>query len=275
MHLGSPITANTVKAFIIIEHAERLAPINEIIADVNEAREMIALGLKLRNEKQVKIRQPLSTLYVAANAARRSAIETFGELIKSELNVLEIAELTDTSSLESNFLTLNFKVAGRVLKEKANPVKAFLATLDEAAQAELSEYVKAGKNVPIASLGIEVEAEAFTLNSKPADNIAIYKYNDDFAALDVNISEELGRAGLLRDIIRQCQVFRKEAGFEVSDKIFVEFITDSALATSVIADSREQLCHDLLAEITTVDAPDYTGNIDLDAAKITVKVKKQ
>ena len=85
---------------------------------------------------------------------------------------------------------------------------------------------------------------------------------------------EIFIAGLLRDIIRQCQVFRKEAGFEVSDKIFVEFITDSAPAASVITDSREQLCHDLLAEITAVDAPDYTGNIDLDAVKITVKVKK-
>ena len=59
------------------------------------------------------------------------------------------------------------------------------------------------------------------------------------------------------------------------DKIFLEFITDSALASSVIADSRDQLCHDLLAEITSVDAPDYTGNIDLEAVKITVKVKKQ
>ena len=246
-----------------------------IIADVDEAREMIALGLKLRNEKQVKIRQPLSTLYVAANDARHSAIETFGALIRSELNVGEVVELSDSSSLESNFLTLNFKVAGRVLKEKANAVKAYLATLDDAAQAKLSEFVKAGKNVPVEELGIEVEAEAFTLNSKSADNIAIYRYNDDFVALDVNISEELQRAGLLRDIIRQCQVFRKEAGFEVSDRIFVEFVTESELAISVIEERRSQLCNDLLADVTTVDAPDYIGNIDLDTVKISVKLKKQ
>ncbi len=248
---------------------------DKILSDVNEAREIIALGLKLRNEKQVKIRQPLSTLYVAANDKRHSAIDTFGAVIRSELNVGEVVELTDTSSLESNFLTLNFKVAGRVLKEKANAVKAYLATLDDAAQAKLSAFVKEGKNVPIDEMGIEVEAEAFTLNSKPAENIAIYKYNDDFAALDVNISEELQRAGLLRDIIRQCQVFRKEAGFDVSDRIFLEFATDSELAKSVITESREQLCHDLLAEIVTVDTPDYTGNIDLDTVKISVKLKKQ
>ena len=150
-----------------------------------------------------------------------------------------------------------------------------LATLDDAAQAKLSEFVKAGKNVPIDEMGIEVEAEAFTLNAKSADNIAIYKYNEDFVALDVNISEELQRAGLLRDIIRQCQVFRKEAGFDVSDRIFVEFTTDSELAASVIEERREQLCHDLLADLTTVDAPDYVGNIDLDTIKISVKLKKQ
>ena len=80
---------------------------------------------------------------------------------------------------------------------------------------------------------------------------------------------------LFRSIIRQCQVFRKEAGFDVSDRIFLEFNTDSELASSVITESREQLCHDLLAQIVTVDAPDYVGNIDLDAVKISVKLKKQ
>ena len=248
---------------------------DRILADVNEARDMIALGLKLRNEKQVKIRQPLATLFVAANDARHSAIETFGEIIKSELNVLDIKELTDASALESYYLTLDFKVAGRLLKDKANAVKAYLAELDGATQANLAALVKAGENVPVESLGLSVEPTAFTVNSKPAENVAIYKYNDDFVALDVNISEELSRAGLLRDIVRQCQVFRKEAGFDVSDRIYIEFSTDSDLAASVLAEKADQLCHDLLAEMTAVDAPEFEGNIDLDNVKIAVKLKRQ
>ena len=230
---------------------------------------------QLRNEKQVKIRQPLQALYVAANEARHNAIETFGEIIKSELNVLEIKELADASALESYYLTLDFKVAGRLLKDKANAVKAYLAELDAATQASLAALVKAGENVPVDSLGLSVEPSAFTLNSKPAENVAIYKYNDDFVALDVNISEELSRAGLLRDIVRQCQVFRKEAGFDVSDRIFVEFSTDSDLAASVLAEKADQLCHDLLAEMTAVEAPEFEGSIELDTVKISVKLKRQ
>ncbi len=248
----------------------------KILVDVENAREMISLGLKLRNEKQIKIRQPLPAIYVKANEANTGAKETFGGIIKSELNVGDIVLLDNTSSLEANFLTVNFKVAGRVLKNRANDVKAHLATLDAETQQALSNDVMAGKALSFESLGLsDIEPDVFTVNSSAKENMAIYKNNDEFVALDTTISEALQRAGILRDIIRQCQVFRKSAGFDVSDRINVSFTTDSELIKSIIDEKKDQLTHDLLAEIKAPANVEYTGTIELDdGIVITVELER-
>ena len=186
----------------------------------------------------------------------------------------EIVELADTSALESNFLTVNFKVAGRVLKNRANDVKAHLATLDDATQQTLSDAVKAGKAISLLDIA-DIEADVFTVNAKAADHVAIYKNTDEFVALDTTISEELARAGILRDIVRQCQVFRKSAGFDVSDRIVISFATDSELVNSILEEKRDALSRDLLATVATPSAVDYTGTIDLDGTVITVQLQKQ
>ncbi len=245
-----------------------------ILSDVERAREIISLGLKLRNEKQIKIRQPLPTIYVAENDANHSAIATFGSVIRSEMNVLAIEELSDASALESNFLTVNFKVAGRVLKNRANDVKAYLAGLDAETQQSLSDKVKAGEAIDALDL-TGIEADVFTVNSQPKANVAIYKNGDEFIALDTTISEELQRAGILRDIVRQCQVFRKMAGFDVSDRIYVSFTTDSELIASIVEEKKEQLSRDLLASFEAPTGPEYTGTIELDGTTVTVTLQRQ
>ncbi len=247
---------------------------DKLLSDVDRAREIISLGLKLRNEKQIKVRQPLPALYVSDSEANRSAVDTFGSVILSEMNVGEVSMLADTAALESNFLTVNFKVAGRVLKNRANDVKAYLAELGSAEQQALADRVKAGESISVLDLS-DIAADVFTVNSTPRDNIAIYKNNEDFVALDTTISEELQRAGILRDIVRQCQVFRKSAGFDVSDRIFLAFHTDSDYIAGIIEEKKDALARDLLASFTAPTAVEYTGSIDLDGVTITVELQRQ
>jgi len=246
-----------------------------ILANVDKARDIISLGLKLRNEKQIKIRQPLSVIYVNAGEANHNAISAFGSVIASELNVGKIKELQSTDSLESCFLTVNFKVAGRVLKARANEAKDILAKLDADTQNALAAKVKAGESINLDGFDEAIAPDVFTVNSKSADNIAIYKYNDEFVALDTSISEELQRAGILRDIVRQCQVFRKEAGFDVSDRIYISFTTDSELVNSIIAEKADQLTHDLLATLEAPATPEFNGEIDLDGIIIKVALQRK
>lgn len=245
---------------------------DQILGDVERTRDMISLALKLRNEKQIKIRQPLQTLYLAQSEEIHRAVETFGSIIQSELNVREIKEIADTSELEQNFLTVNFKVAGRVLKNRANDVKAALAELSAEEQQALSDTVMRGENVRL--LDLDIQPDVFTVNAQPKEHVAVYKNNDFFVALNTTISEELQKAGILRDIVRQCQVFRKLAGFDVSDRIFLSFETDSDLIREILTEKQDSLSRDLLATLTEPQAPEYTGTIELDGATVTVKLQR-
>ena len=105
--------------------------------------------------------------------------------------------------------------------------------------------------------------------------MAIYANNGEFVALDTTISDELARAGILRDIVRQCQVFRKAAGFDVSDRIYIAFKTESELIKSIIAEKQAQLEGDLLATFEAPASVEYTGTIDLDGTEITVLLQRK
>ena len=170
---------------------------------------------------------------------------------------------------ESSYLTPGLK-GGRL--QNRNEVGDYLGR-DANEQGRLSALVKQGSALQI--LDMTVDAEAFTVNTKPLENIAVYKNNDDFIALDATISEELQRAGILRDIVRQCQVFRKTAGFEVSDRIMISFSTDSELVSDILSEKEEQVCRDLLAEIKNPENAEFEGEIDLDFAKVNVRLSRK
>ena len=102
-----------------------------ILTEVKTIREIIAAVMKLRNEKQLKVKQPLSALYV--DAAFEAVCNKYTEAVKDELNVKTILFVDDFNSLCDPYLTLNFKIAGRELKGDLNKVKELveaLATVD-------------------------------------------------------------------------------------------------------------------------------------------------
>ena len=88
------------------------------------------------------------------------------------------------------------------------------------------------------------------------------------------VTPELYSEGCLRDILRQCQVFRKEAGFHVSDRIEVYFDCEEN-AGKIVSDNRAYLESELLASISDspLSAPDFTGTIEMDDEKIAVEMK--
>jgi len=95
----------------------------EILKEVEEMRKVIGLGLMLRNEKQLKVRQPLNKLYISSEKDIENSINDFENIIKEELNIKNIELLKDEAVLNDEYLMVNFKVAGRLLKEKIQSFK--------------------------------------------------------------------------------------------------------------------------------------------------------
>ncbi len=243
---------------------------NKVLTVIEKAREIITTALKIRNEKQIKVRQPLRTLYIEKN---KELINEMQDIIGSELNVKEIVSIDNTDSLKDEYLTLNFKEAGAVLKGDVNKVKDLLASVNELDMKNYVSLVKEGKSIELDSY--KLDGFLFNINQKSKENIEIANVNDYEIALDLTITETLKKEGIIRDIIRQCQVFRKEANFNVEDRILLSFVTDNQTIIEALTEYHDYIQNEMLATIEeNIDAPEYIGKIEEDEYKIEVIMKR-
>ena len=149
----------------------------EILAETEVAREVITGALKLRNEKSLKIKQPLSALYLCGYDEK--LVSSYAETIANEINVKEINFLTGKDALRRRYLSLDFRKAGPVLKDKVNAVKELLAGLDHEAMAELvrqyDESRPSPRRICAAQGGMKVEASIYRVmrGSKTAELVAL------------------------------------------------------------------------------------------------------
>ena len=189
-----------------------------ILAQTATARDIIATAMRLRNEQQLKVRQPLAKLFVCTEDAE--AIRTFERSILDELNIKEIEYITDFSVLEESTLGVNFKAAGAVLKKEVNNFKAALENASaEAMQAMVAAYNE-GKEVTVPGFDGTYATNLFVKNSKTKSGIVSAKCTDGLdIALDVVLTDALRKEGAVHDVIRQCQLLRKEAGYSVEQRI--------------------------------------------------------
>ncbi len=208
---------------------------NDIINEVEETRKIINLGLMLRNSKQLKIKQPLSKMYIVSNNNMDNLIKNYGNIIKDELNIKEIETIKSAESLNNQYLTVNFKEAGKLLKSRIQEFKEKIASLDEN---EMNKLVKMYNDKNEQSIKVdgfeEVPKNVFLLNEKPKDNIALISEASYTVALDITLDENLIIEGLERELTRTIQVLRKEAGFKIEQRIELGMETKGKLLSKVI-----------------------------------------
>lgn len=177
--------------------------------------------MRLRNEQQLKVRQPLSTLYVCCDSETANKIGVFEKIILDELNIKNIKYIDDVNVLEDKYLTVNFKVAGAVLKQNVNKMKQTLGTLSKDDMTKLVSAVEQGDEVSVPGWDDKFAADIFSVQTKTKEGIVSAELQNDkgVVALDTVLTDELIKEGLVRDTVRQCQLIRKEAGYEVEQRV--------------------------------------------------------
>lgn len=238
-----------------------------ILEETSKLRDIISLALRVRNESNLKVRQPLNKLYINKNID----ILEYQNIIKNEVNVKELIVLNDFEELKNPYLTLNFKNAGMVLKEKVNLVKEEL----EHVQSDEELIKKVKNNESIIINGLELDYSLFNIAYQTKENIKILEENDIAIALDINITDELKNDGILRDIIRQCQVFRKESKFNVEDRIFISFKTEDDLINKILKENTQLIESELLATIKEDFDTNLIYNIEESNFKLIIKMVKK
>ncbi len=232
--------------------------------------DVVALGRAARNSGSVKNRQPLSEMLVASN--RPLSIE--GELMAvalDELNVKKMTFVTDGASLVRYELKPQLRTLGPKYGKKLKAITAFLADCDGA------EVVSAVRTN--GSYSVELEGEPIVLLeedlqifTQSAAGYATAVGGGITVALNTQLSEELLDEGTERELVSKIQTMRKEAGFEVTDRIAVYF-TAAGRAEKML--KKGGIAADVLAvSIAEGGAEGFSRTLDVNGDSVTLTLVK-
>ena len=238
------------------------------------AQDICSLVLSIRKKVNIKVRQPLQKILIPVlDPAMKLAIEQMEELILAEVNVKEINYITETEGVISKKLKPNFKLLGAKLGTKMKQASAVIAALS---QNQISELERNG------ALTIQVEESAITLLINEVDIIAedipgwsVAVKGNLTVALDISLSEALLKEGNARELINRVQNIRKEANFELTDKILLQIVDNKNLKES-INEFSEYICREILAtQIDWVSSLEEGVDIEINDQKLKILVRQK
>lgn len=249
-----------------------------IIEETALARDVIAVAMRLRNEQQIKVRQPLNKLFICCESDKADKIKTFEKNILDELNIKNIEYISDANLLEDKYCAVNFKVAGAVLKQNVNKMKQTLENLSEADMKALTDAVLAGGDVAVPGWDEKFDASVFAVNTKTKSGIVSAEFGtDSVLALDVVLTDELLKDGAVRDIIRQCQLLRKEAGYQVEQHIAASINTADEFMLTALNEKKNYIANELLADSLKIGediSADLSKTVSVNGKDVTISVLK-
>ena len=238
------------------------------------AQDICSLVLSIRKKVNIKVRQPLQKILIPVlDPSMKLAIEQMEELILAEVNVKEINYITETEAVISKKLKPNFKLLGAKLGTKMKQASAVIAALS---QNEISELERNG------TLTIQVEETAIVLLINEVDIIAedipgwsVAVKGNLTVALDISLSEALLKEGNARELVNRVQNIRKEANFELTDKILLQIVDNTNLKGS-INEFSEYICREILAtQIDWVTSLEEGVDIEINDQKLRILVRQK
>jgi isoleucyl-tRNA synthetase len=197
-------------------------------------RDAVELGRAARAAAKAKVRQPLSEAVVVAADREREAIGRFEELVLDELNVKQVRYVSQADELGRFELKPNYRTLGPRFGKDMPKVAAAVGGLDaDRAAATLRE----GGEIHVAIDGRDhpLGADDIALALQPLDGYEVERAGTHAVALNLELDDDLRREALAREIVHAVQNARKEAGFEVQDRISLALAGDEALLDAVRA----------------------------------------
>jgi isoleucyl-tRNA synthetase len=210
-------------------------------------RSVIRPALKLRSQASIRVRQPLQALHVVCPPDKRLAVEEQSAMIQSELNVKEVRFAADSEGFFRRALKADWRVAGAHLRKDVSRFRQVFESLDEEAREAVAAHIQDNGQVHVPGFDQPVPADIFRMEQAPDPRYAVSEEGGVIVALDLEIPPALKREGLVRDLVRNLQVLRKDAGLEVSQRIEVGLETESPQLQQAIRDHREYIMDELLA----------------------------
>jgi len=210
------------------------------------AQDASSLVLSLRKKVNIKVRQPLQKVLIPVlDTSMQSQLEAVEALIKAEVNVKEISYLQADNTFISKKIKPNFVALGKKLGSKMKAVSAALASFSQAEIAQLEkegQYTLSFEEGPVTLLLSDTD-----ITSEDIPGWTVASKGKLTVALDITITPELAAEGIAREFVNRIQKIRKDAGFELTDKILVQVMAPASL-TDALANFKAYICAEILAE---------------------------
>jgi isoleucyl-tRNA synthetase len=203
------------------------------------ARQIASLGLGARGSANIKVRQPLARVLVnvgqAVSLSHKELSDELTAIVVDELNVKKLEFVAEAGELVTYRILPNLKLLGPKLGKQLPAVRQ---VIEAANPAELAAKVRAGENVVLqlpksselsGSSTVELSAEELLIQTQPAEGLAVAADKVITVGIDVIINDELAAEGLARELVRRIQNMRKDAGFEIADKIVIYYQAEGAV----------------------------------------------
>ena len=238
------------------------------------AMNITSIVLALRKKVNIKVRQPLQKVILPIMDKKiREGIISLQDIIKNETNIKEIDFVDDSSEMPVvKKAKCNFRVMG---KKFGKQMKAVAALVEAVGTEDINAFEKSGQmQLTLDGQAITIEPEDVSILCEDIPGWQVANEGIFTVALDIQISEELRKEGMARELVNRLQNLRKSSGLEITDRIKVVMAHCDQLDEAV-ASFKEYICGQVLAtELTITDNVADSVELEFDDFKLPVNITK-
>ena len=242
----------------------------ELEDNMEDVLNAVVIGRACRNSTNIKNRQPIGKLYIKADWKLN---EYFTAIIADELNVKEVEYTDDVRAFTSYSFKPQLKTLGPKYGKHLNAIRAALSTLDgNATMDELN--TKGSFTINADGEDIVLEKDDVLIEMTQKEGFVASSDKGITVVMDTNLTPELIEEGFVREIVSKIQTMRKDAGFEVMDKITV-YVDGNDKLSDLMVKNAEQIKSVVLANtIETGKTSGFTKDWDINGEKVVLAVEK-
>lgn len=241
---------------------------------MNTVQKAISMGRSLRNQFNLKNRQPLASVaLVTRNSEEKTVLAEMLDSIKEELNVKNVIFHEREDELVEYKAKANFKVLGKELGALMKDAASKIIALEQSAIQSILDGSKL--TIEVGDKTVDLTEEKIIVDRIEKEDVKVINEGTLTVGLDTKITDELKKEGYVRDLVRGIQNLRKDSGFEVTDRIKLTVGGDAELkaAFEIFADFIKS--ETLAVEAAWVDSIDGATSVEADDKTWSIKVEKK
>ena len=243
----------------------------ELEDNMERVLDIVVMGRACRNESNIKNRQPIGQMYVKAGF---DLPDFYKDIIADELNVKNVEFTDDVRNFTTYVFKPQLKTVGPKYGKQLGAIKTYLAGLDGNAAMDELEAEGALKFIA-GDVEVELTKEDLLIEMTQMEGYVSQNDHGITVVMDTNLTPELLEEGFVREIISKIQTMRKEAGFEVMDKINI-YVDKNDKVIEILQRNKEEITSEVLAnEVIFGKINGYCKEWNINGENVELGVEKQ